>query len=65
MFWGEPPDRPLKLADMIGLDVIVAIMDILYKEFGDSKYRACPLIRKMVRAGLLGRKAGKGFYDYN
>jgi 3-hydroxybutyryl-CoA dehydrogenase len=50
---------------MIGLDVIVAIMDILYKEFGDSKYRACPLIRKMVRAGLLGRKAGKGFYDYN
>ncbi|MEG1498855.1 MAG: 3-hydroxybutyryl-CoA dehydrogenase [Bacteroidales bacterium] len=58
------PMGPLALADLIGLDVCLAIMEVLYAEFGDSKYRAHPLMRKMVRAGLLGRKSGIGFYDY-
>lgn len=58
------PIGPLALMDLIGLDTTLAIMDVLYSEFGDSKYRACPLIRQMVRAGKLGRKSGKGFYDY-
>ena len=53
------------LGDFIGLDICLAIMDVLYKETGDSKYRACPLIRKMVRGGNLGCKSGKGFYVYN
>ena len=58
------PMGPLALGDLIGLDVVLAIMDTLYKETGDSKYRAHTLLRKMVRANLLGRKSGKGFYQY-
>ena len=59
------PMGPLALGDLVGLDICLAIMDVLYKETGDSKYRACPLIRKMVRGGNLGAKSGKGFYVYN
>lgn len=59
------PMGPLALGDLIGLDVCLAIMDVLLAETGDSKYRACPLLRKMVRAGRLGRKTGAGFYAYN
>lgn len=58
------PMGPLALGDLIGLDVCVAIMDTLFNETHDSKYRACSLMRKMVRAGMLGRKTGKGFYQY-
>ncbi|MDI3534843.1 MAG: 3-hydroxybutyryl-CoA dehydrogenase [Thermosediminibacterales bacterium] len=58
------PIGPLALADLIGLDVCLAIMETLYQEFGDSKYRPCPLLRKKVRAGQLGRKTGVGFFEY-
>ncbi|HHY79633.1 MAG TPA: 3-hydroxybutyryl-CoA dehydrogenase, partial [Thermoanaerobacter sp.] len=58
------PIGPLALSDLIGNDVVLAIMDTLYSEFNDSKYRPHPLLRKMVRAGLLGRKTGKGFFEY-
>jgi 3-hydroxybutyryl-CoA dehydrogenase len=58
------PMGPLELADFIGLDVCVDILEVLYKGFGDSKYRACPLLRKYVAAGWLGRKSGRGFYKY-
>jgi 3-hydroxybutyryl-CoA dehydrogenase len=58
------PMGPLELADFIGLDVCVNILDVLYEGFGDPKYRACPLLRKLVAAGWLGRKSGRGFYTY-
>ncbi len=58
------PMGPLTLADFIGLDVCLSIMDVLHEGFRDPKYRACPLLRKMVAAGKLGRKSGEGFYNY-
>ena len=59
------PMGPLELADLIGLDVLLALMEVLHQEFGDSKYRPCPLLRRMVESGKLGRKSGVGFYEYS
>ena len=59
------PMGPLELADLIGLDTCLSIMEVLHEGLGDSKYRACPLLRKYVAAGWLGRKTGRGFYEYN
>ena len=58
------PMGPLTLADFIGLDVCLSILEVLHRELGEDKYRPCPLLRKMVAAGRLGRKSGQGFYDY-
>lgn len=58
------PMGPLELADFVGLDVVLDVLEVLYSEFQDPKYRASPLLRQMVRAGYLGRKSGRGFYDY-
>ena len=63
-FGAGHPMGPLALSDMIGLDIVLAVMQTLYKEFGDPKYRPCPLLVKMVRAGKLGVKTGEGFFDY-
>jgi len=59
------PLGPLALADLIGLDVCLAIMNVLHEGYSDSKYRPCPLLKKMVAAGRLGRKSGRGFYEYD
>ena len=59
------PMGPLTLADLIGLDICLDIIKILHHDFGDEKYRPCPLLEKMVAEGNLGRKSGKGFYNYN
>lgn len=58
------PMGPLELADMVGLDIVLAILDELYRGFGDTKYRPCPLLKKYVAAGYLGKKSGRGFYTY-
>jgi 3-hydroxybutyryl-CoA dehydrogenase len=55
---------PLETADLIGLDTVMKSLDVLYESYQDPKFRCCPLLRKMVDAGLLGRKSGKGFHDY-
>lgn len=64
MLGANHPIGPLALADLVGLDVLLAVMETLHRETGDSKYRPCPLLRKLVRAGHFGRKSGRGFYAY-
>jgi 3-hydroxybutyryl-CoA dehydrogenase len=59
------PMGPLALADFIGLDICLSILNVLHEGLGDQKYRPCPLLRRMVAAGHLGRKSGRGFYDYS
>ena len=58
------PIGPLALADMIGLDVLLAVMDVFYRDFNDPKYRPAPMLKEIVAAGHLGRKSGRGFYTY-
>jgi len=58
------PMGPLELCDLIGLDVLLNVMEVLHRDIGDDKYRPCPLLRKMVAAGNLGKKTGEGFYKY-
>uniref|UniRef100_UPI00351797FD 3-hydroxyacyl-CoA dehydrogenase family protein n=1 Tax=Pontibacterium sp. TaxID=2036026 RepID=UPI00351797FD len=59
------PMGPLELADFIGLDNCLSVMQVLYEGYNDSKYRPCPLLKEMVDSGLLGRKSGRGFFDYS
>ncbi len=65
MLGANHPIGPLALADLVGLDVLLAVMETLHRETSDSKYRPCPLLRKLVRAGHFGRKTGRGFYKYS
>jgi 3-hydroxybutyryl-CoA dehydrogenase len=64
MLGANHPMGPLALADLVGLDTCLSIMEILHRDLGEDKYRPCPLLRTMVAAGYLGRKVGRGFYTY-